>query len=237
MSYTTIFLGTALVVLIMYMLFQSYFDGKQSLVSQTKLSNAAEWESVSKPNASIFYYGIWVHIGQWTNGEGQSLFKRDSELNVYFTSTAGLKVKVEDDANDPSDIVVTNNFPIQKWVHIGIVIDNQIMDVYLDGKMVKSVKLKDTISTKEKKTDGSINKIVYGKVYDDTGVATSDADIAPYTHIAEHIRMTYAIDPKGMWDLYMEGNGMGGLTQAASEMNVNLSILKYGVESSKISLW
>jgi hypothetical protein len=37
MSYTVIFLGTILVVLIMYMLFQSYFDGKQSLVSQTKL--------------------------------------------------------------------------------------------------------------------------------------------------------------------------------------------------------
>ena len=231
MSYTTIFLGTALVVLIMYMLFQSYFDGKQSLVSQTKLSNAAEWESVSKPNASIFSYGIWVHIGQWSPGNDQSLFNRNTELDVYFTSNAGLKVKVFDNDADPSDIVVTNNFPIQKWVHIGIVVDNEIMDVYLDGKMVKSVKLKDTISPEEG------NKIVYGKYYDAAGVATSAAAIASDTHIAEHIRMTYALDPKGMWDLYMEGNGMGGLTQAASEMNVNLSILKDGVESSKISLW
>jgi hypothetical protein len=49
-------------------------------------------------------------------------------------------------AETHSDIVVTNNFPIQKWVHIGIVIDNKIMDVYLDGKMVKSVKLQDNIS-------------------------------------------------------------------------------------------
>ena len=144
MNYTTIFLGTALVVLIMYMLFQSYFDGKQSLVSQTKLSNAADWESVSKPNASIFSYGIWVHIGQWTNGEGQSLFKRDSELNVYFTSTAGLKVKVEDDANDPSDIVVTNNFPIQKWVHIGIVIDIHRVNLFLFYINVLDCKLVET---------------------------------------------------------------------------------------------
>lgn len=223
MNYTTIFLGTALVVLIIYMLFQSYFDGKQSLVSQTKLDKMTNVEKISKPNASIFSYGIWVHIGQWTNGEGQSLFKRETELDVYFTSTAGLKVKVYDSDIDSerSDIVVTNNFPIQKWVHIGIVVDNEIMDVYLDGKMVKSVKLNKTISPEEGKN------IVYGK----------DVAIALYTHIAEHKRMTYALDPKGMWDLYMEGNGMGGLTQAASEMNVNLSILKDGVESSKISLW
>lgn len=225
MNYTTIFLGTALVVLIMYMLFQSYFDGKQSLVSQTKLINMSpiEAEKVSKPNASILSYGIWVHIGQWSNNDNnddQTLFKRDTELEVYFTNNAGLKIKVDDTATDYTDIVVTNNFPIQKWVHIGIVVDNQIMDVYLDGKMVKSVKLKQNIAPTE-------NSITYG----------TDSAIASNTHIAEHKRITYALDPKGMWDLYMEGNGMGGLTQAASEMNVNLSILKDGVESSKISLW
>ena len=233
MNYTTIFLGTALVVLIMYMLFQSYFDGKQSLVSQTKLDKMADVTSVSKQNASILSYSIFVHIGQWTTGDNQTLFKRDTELEVYFTSNAGLRVKVIDgaDATDAvvethSDIVVTNNFPIQKWVHIGIVVDNQIMDVYLDGKMVKSVQLKKNISP----TDN--NNIEYGN----TGNATNTA-IATNTHIAEHKRLTYAADPKEMWDLYMAGNGLGGLTKAASEMNVNLSILKDGVESSKISLW
>ena len=55
--------------------------------------------------------------------------------------------------------------------------------------------------------------------------------------IAEHKRRTYPMDPKGMWDLYMKGNGANGLTQAASDMNINLSILKDGVESSKVSLW
>lgn len=221
MNYTIIILGSVLVVLIIFMLFRSYFDGKQSLVSQTKLSNMVDVTSVSKPNASILSYSIFVHIGQWTNSaDPQTLFERDTELKVYFTNGAGLKVKVYDD-DTPSDIVVTNNFPIQKWVHIGIVIDNNIMDVYLDGKMVKSVQLKSVISPTEESDIG------YGKT----------SAIADNTHIAEHKRLTYAADPKEMWDLYMEGTGMGSLTQAASEMNVNLSILKDGVESSKISLW
>ena len=80
MNYTTIFLGTILVVLIMYMLFQSYFDGKQSLVSQTKLNKMVDVDSdsVSKSNASILSYSIFVHIGQWTTGDNQTLFKRVS---------------------------------------------------------------------------------------------------------------------------------------------------------------
>ena len=91
--------------------------------------------------------------------------------------------------------------------------------------MVKSVQLKKNISPEHTATDKK--DIVYGKT----------SAIADNTHIAEHKRLTYAADPKEMWDLYMEGTGMGSLTQAASEMNVNLSILKDGVESSKISLW
>ena len=226
MNYTIIILGSVLVVLIIFMLFRSYFDGKQSLVSQTKLSNMTNVTSVSKPNASILSYSIFVHIGQWMNDtDSQTLFERNTELKVYFTNGAGLKVKVYDDDDTPSDIVVTNNFPIQKWVHIGIVVDNNIMDVYLDGKMVKSVQLKKNISPEHTETDKK--DIVYGKT----------SAIADNTHIAEHKRLTYAADPKEMWDLYMEGTGMGSLTQAASEMNVNLSILKDGVESSKISLW
>jgi hypothetical protein len=43
--------------------------------------------SVSKPNASILSYGIWVHIGQWANDDNNSdqiLFKRDTELESLF---------------------------------------------------------------------------------------------------------------------------------------------------------
>ena len=38
-------------------------------------------------------------------------------------------------------IEVVNNFPLQKWVYILISYDNNICDIYLDGKMVKSVQL------------------------------------------------------------------------------------------------
>jgi len=245
MSNTTIILGTVLVVLIIYMLFQSYFDGEQKLLSQAYLKDAVnvEKENVSKPNASNFSYGIWIYVQQWKtptawSEENSRIFARKDELGLYLGQDATLKVRVADyasgDVNSAtasattySEITLTNNFPIQKWVHVGLVVDGNKFDGYIDGKMVKSIGLKTNITPGL--TDGTANNgIEFGK----------DSNVMRDTlMIAEHKRRTYPMDPKGMWDLYMKGNGVNGLTQTAGKMNVNLSILKDGVESSKFALF
>ena len=42
---------------------------------------------------------------------------------------------------------ITNNFPLQKWTCILVSVDNKIIDVYLDGKLVKSIENKTTINS------------------------------------------------------------------------------------------
>lgn len=267
MSNTIIILGTVLVVLIVYMLFQSYFDGEQKLLSQAYLKDADDIpkDKISKPNASNFSYGIWIYVQQWqeptavtaadaaaTGGaevslEGASrIFTRQDELGLYLGANATLKVRLADvgkdvkassattstgtgDVTNYSEITLTKNFPIQKWVHVGLVVDGNKFDGYIDGKMVKSVGLESTGITPalDATTGTAENKIEFGK----------NNTMKKTLMIAEHKRRTYPMDPKGMWDLYMKGNGANGLTQAASNMNVNLSILKDGVESSTFSLW
>ena len=249
MSITTIILGTVLVVLIIYMLFQSYFDGEQKLLSQAYLKDAVnvEKENVSKPNASNFSYGIWIYVQQWKTPtavgsevsleQASRIFARKDEIGLYLDADANLKVRVADNASGDvnsatasattySEITLTNNFPIQKWVHVGLVVDGNKFDGYIDGKMVKSVGLNNNITPGHAEGTAT-NGIEFGK---ENAMATS-------LMIAEHKRRTYPMDPKGMWDLYMKGNGVNGLTKAASNMNVNLSILKDGVESSKVALW
>jgi len=258
MSNTIIILGTVLVVLIVYMLFQSYFDGEQKLLSQAYLKDADNitTDKISKPNASNFSYGIWIYVQEWKAGgttEAETrIFARKDELGLYLDNNATLKVRVADTADQDvtaatattaadatatpplaatdnySEIILTNNFPIQKWVHVGLVVDGNKFDGYIDGKMVKSVGLESTGIVPALDADGNaVNPIEFGK----------SNTMKDTLMIAEHKRRTYPMDPKGMWDLYMKGNGANGLTQAASNMNVNLSILKDGVESSKVSLW
>ena len=242
MSNTIIILGTVLVVLIVYMLFHSYFDGEQKLLSQAYLMDADNISvgDISKPNASNFSYGVWIYVQQWiapgTTESNTRIFTRQDELGLYLDNNATLKVRLADVGKnvktgikevDFSEIILTNNFPIQKWVHVGLVVDGNKFDGYIDGKMVKSVGLKSTGITPSAPDGTAVNPIEFGK----------SNKMAATLMIAEHKRRTYPMDPKGMWDLYMKGNGANGLTQAASNMNVNLSILKDGVESSKVSLW
>jgi len=258
MSNTTIILGTVLVVLIVYMLFQSYFDGEQKLVSQTLLINAPDGTNeISKPNQSNFSYGVWIYVSQWKAqnepvdtklGEAERrIFARNDELGLYLEGDSSLTVRLADMnvpgiINGPNDatgaaadavegtnytkIVLTNNFPLQKWVHVGLVVDGKKFDGYIDGKMVKSIGLTKTIQPDIDGEGKASKKLEFGKVN----------SMKDTLMIAEHKRRTYPMDPKAMWDLYMAGNGVNGLTKAASEMNVNLSILKDGVVSSKFSL-
>jgi hypothetical protein len=257
MSNLTIILGTVLVVLIIYMLFQSYFDGEQKLLSQALLSNAlpVERANISKPNAPNFSYGIWIYVQEWqkptaisgvsgvTIEQASRIFARQDEIGLYLDENATLKVRVADYASGDvnsgaakgplatsghtySDIILTQNFPIQKWVHVGLVVDGNKFDGYIDGKMVKSVGLKTNI-TPDLANGYAKHGIEFGNKN------TMNESLM----IAEHKRRTYPMDPKGMWDLYMKGNGVSGLTQAAGSMNVNLSVLKDGVESSKIALF
>jgi len=240
MSSTIIILGTVLVVLIVYMLFQSYFDGEQKLLSQAFLKDAGEPTNVSSPNASNFSYAIWIFVSKWDNPgstEPESrIFARDDEIGLYLKADAELTVRFADrggkkvstdTTSDFSSITLTKNFPIQKWVHVGLVVDGTKFDGYIDGKMVKSIELNgDTGITPSHEPNGKGAKLEFGK-----GNTMSDTLM-----IAEHKRRTYAMDPKAMWDLYMKGNGSNGLTKVAGNMNVNLSIMKDGVESSKFSL-
>jgi hypothetical protein len=239
MSNTIIILGTVLVVLIVYMLFQSYFDGEQKLLSQTFLNNAPADINVSSPNASNFSYGVWIYVNEWispVDEEANSrIFARDDELGLYLKDNAELAVRFADTegkkvisggANDYTSVTLTDNFPIQKWVHVGLVVDGNKFDGYIDGKMVKSIQLNGTVGITPSDVDGG-DKLQFGK----------ENAMNKTLMIAEHMRRIYAMDPKGMWDLYMKGNGANGLTQAVSNMNVNLSIMKDGVESTKFSLW
>jgi hypothetical protein len=241
MNNTTIILGTVLVVMIVYMLFRSYFNGEQKLLSKTLLKNAVVPSVISNPNASNFSYGIWIYVNKWiapgTAEEQTRIFTRKDEVGLYLENDASLKIRFADLAgrdvkainkpNNYTSITLTNNFPIQKWVHVGLVVEGNKFDGYIDGKMVKSIELNGM---------GIIPSLVDGKAKNQLEFGTTNA-MANTLMVAEHKRRIYAMDPKGMWDLYMEGNGSNGLTNAASNVNVNLSILKDGVESSKFSLW
>jgi hypothetical protein len=235
MNTSTIILGTALVVLIIYMIFKSYFDGKNKMTDQVVLQSQVSInnEDITKPNAGDFTYGIWIYVNKWIEptpgGTEDIIFKRADEMTLKFSSGGGMKIfpRTGDNPNMSSTgpIKVTDNFPIQKWVYVTIVSQQNNMDVYLDGKMVKSIQMKGKIAPGIDTNGLAANGIDFGR-----GTLPMNTTISKFT------RFTYSMNPQDVWTEYMKGNGSNGLTKAAGDMNVNLSVMKDGIVSSSYKL-
>ena len=224
MNYVIVLLGVLLLVVIFYMIYSSYFSTASKLSGEIYLmSQPDEIKAVklNKPDATRYSYGIWLFVNTWppgfTTGK-RTIFYREKDVHLYLDANGGLKVKIKPTALANDGYLLTNNFPIQKWVFIALSIDNTILDVYLDGKLIKSI---------------AIDQVAPGT---DEPITFEASGMDAY--ISNFERITTPIDPQTVWNMYMRGSGS---TTTASKMvgnyNLNLTLLKDGALSQKYKLF
>ena len=218
MNTTTIVLGTVLIIIIVFMLFQDYFTGKTKLEKQQHLLDSSPPAIASNKLASSgavnFTYTIWVFVNSLNTNSDMTIFNRKDDTHLKLMSDGKLIAVM---GNSKESIDITNNFPLQKWVCVTISVNNNIMDAYLDGKMVKSVKLK------EPYINDSGKSIEFGNGVD--------------IYISNFERVPSPTDPKTAYDKYLAGSGGASLVSTLlGNMNVNLSVLQNNVETSRFAL-
>jgi hypothetical protein len=90
-------------------------------------------------NQCKFYKGSSVEIpSDWDAKKLEAVSNSDSYLKVRSMNPDGYSA-FELDSINPCDIV---DIPLQRWVHIGIVLWNRSLDVYLNGKLARSCALR-----------------------------------------------------------------------------------------------
>ena len=202
MNTAVIILGV-LVVVITYLVF-FVFTGSQSLTAKVDLGTqqaAIPASSISDPGSVRYSFETWVYVYQFDGTGGKYLFSRagassaEKNIGLKFDATSptlNLEYTTIGTSGSPtaSSLTVSNNFPIQTWTHVIVSIDNNYIDVYLNGKLVKSVQA--VLAAPSRTTD-----IVYG---------------TPKAYLAKFVRNTYPIDPQTAWDHYTTGNGMSSMT-------------------------
>ena len=234
MNPLVIVLGVILVVVILMSVFSQFFSGESTLTQKVNLAEGvpqSEAKTLSSPGATNRTYSVWIYVNTWVSGINKMILGRTNDIVLYLDKdSAKLKCKIGPDAAAIIEanagttsavtnlIDITNNFPIQKWCFVAVVVDSNgnICDFYLDGKLVKSVKL-DTLPTVV-----SANPIVYGKGHD--------------TFISDVKRLGKVSGPQDIWNAYSKGNSGSSLKSAVGDYNVNLSILKDNVATSSYSL-
>ena len=106
------------------------------------------------------------------------------------------------DTNQP--YVITTNFPIQTWTYITVSVDSQYVDFYLNGKLIKSIQMKNPPQTPPATT----NPVKLGMF---------DAMVAGFSRSAS------PSSPQDVWNAYLVGNGS---STKMSSYNVNVDFIK-----------
>jgi len=198
-----IVLGIVIVIIIYYVI-QNYIFLKTPLATKIDLKVPPADISLNtsdNPNSILYSFGVWVYVAQFSNS---TLFSYKNTTNTYFklklsgnntpTLIAEVSGKNTGNANFTNTINISNNFPIQKWVHVLVSVDTTYVDCYLDGKLVMSNPLtpKNQI-TQSPTVTPTINF---------SNSPTPDITLAKIT------RWDRPLDPQSVWSEYTAGNGL-----------------------------
>lgn len=201
-SFTRILLIT-IIVIILYLIYK-YYKTNTKYKTLVRSHNAKQQISIgdsSLPyNRSTDYtYSIWYYVDNWNYkiGEEKVLFGRVTEDNkpspmVTFAPNQNdilVKLAIYPSKKNKQSKIFTcrvNNVPLQKWTNLIVSIENRALDVYLDGKLVKTC-------------------IMPGvpKVSSSNILLTPNGGFSGYTNLFEYF--AYPVNPKRAYDIYRAG--------------------------------
>jgi hypothetical protein len=229
MNAVAIILGIIIVILI-YVLYK-YFTNTATPI-QTSIvslkSPPSEITKLSSPTSNQYAYGIWVYVSTWDNNVAKTIFEHQNAMKVYLDKNSPkLKVKVTMSTGSDLDVFIVDSFPLQKWVYIIASMDNQFLDVYLDGKLVKSTKLTDNNNTALPKIPVDGAKVIIGNGQNG---AKWDAYVTYFN------RWTTSMDPGTAWQYYMKGNGQNSVLGGLKNYGVQMQLTQNNVVASTYTL-
>ena len=218
-------LAVVVILLLLYVIFKALTTTYTSLGTMQKWENetilqGSNLPSNFKANSAI---SIWFYIKKWSDNAKIIAFKDNTStiFQVQFkASTNTIQIFPQSDTSVSGKDCDISDFPLQKWVNLIISFNGSAMDVYVDGKLVKSCvvdggsKLADTRSIvlgDESKQSNDVGFI--------TNVKLKSSPIAP----------------QEAWDIYSQGFGGSPWSDILNKYKVKLSFIVDNQEQTSIS--
>lgn len=230
MNYTLIGLGVILCVII-YMMFRFISEQGKTVTSIVTLDGSTAnpdvpFSSLSSPTSSRYYLSFWINVVNAPSNE-TTLFKIVNAsgtdiVKVNLTSTSELKYSMtEQSPGTTNSHTIMTNFPLQKWVYVILSVDGKTIDLYIDGKMIRSENLVNL--PEATKID---SKFVFTNTFSTAVV-----------HMAKFERIPTAVDPSTAWSNYIAGNGGNYFSNLLSSYGATFTLTKDNLDVNKFSLF
>ena len=244
-------LGVIVIVLI-YVLYTYLSNPATSLTALANLNtNIPELKMPSTSSSANYAYGIWVSINSWNNNNFKPIFSRKSDttgsremttmgatLSLSSWGTTNPQIGLYLDKTTPSlscfidqltsgtdPILITSNFPLQTWVYVVISVQGTYVDLYLQGKLVKSIKLN------QMPVQPSGDKgVALGFGSSTSATNKVDANVALFNYYPT------PLNPQQVWSNYMKGNGQN-MTSGLSTYGINVDLTANGVAQNSYTIF
>ena len=229
MSVTNIAIGVVVVILVV-ILIRYLWGGSNKLtgLKDAKVVTRIAAESLSSSNSSNYAYSAWFYIDDWSYRYGEPkiiLGRLDSDLEpspsivlVAIENNLKIQTTVYSSANSTGGSTHTcnvDNVPIQKWVNVIVSLYGRTLDVYLDGKLVRTCVLP------------GVAKIANSApVY-----ITPLGGFSGYTSNVQYYGDS--LNPQEAYNIYRSGYGGSGFDFPYS---IKLEILKDGQEQGSLAI-
>ena len=194
----------------------------------------SKWASsgIADPNYTL---SIWFYVSSWegdNQGIDKYIFSREydgttsSDVEAYIgANTNDLTVKfLGSDATTTTSCVI-NNVPLQKWVHLAVAKYNNVMDVYIDGKLAKTCAGSDT---------GSITPRLNNINLHASSGSTTPQSFDGYTTNMKYLNNT--LGPVEVYNIYKNGYGGSWLDSLLGGYAMRMSVLKNDQEIAGVGL-
>ena len=212
MNYTFVVLGVILVV-ILYILYKVFTEKKTELASYRKLGGSVNFSDLKNPGSGSYYISIWLYVPNKLSGNTK-IYEINGGLTLTLKIDNSLTVSNDGGSNDL--FTITDSFPLQRWTCVILSVGGGVIDAYLDGKLVKSVK------------DAPPNPSASSTLTE--GVQTNGT-----IYIAKFERIPKVIDAQTAYETYMAGNGGNGLVQFLKRFGISLTLTKDSTDQSTLS--
>jgi len=189
-------------------------------------------------NTSNFCYSIWFFIDDWNYRYGEtkiifgrmssdkspcpmvSLGKTQNNINVSLQVYPGLDTSASV-VTKPSDFMTptytVGNVPLQKWVNLLLSAYGRSLDIYIDGKLVRTCLLPGVA-----KIDSTSNVYV-----------TPNGGFSGWTSTFQY--WPNSCDPQKAWNIYKKGYG-GSMIGNLGRYSVKVSIMESGTEEASFEI-
>jgi len=218
--------SVAMIALGIVILIGAYFVYKYLIGSSSNLSQntylktgtpAIPLTNFASPTGTRYAYSLWLFVNNLSGATENTVFLvgngATEDIKLVISDKADLKVHIKDKKDKP--YLIMENFPLQKWERVDLSIDNRVMDVYIDGKLLRSFMLDAAVGS-------SSNATVTFGAFD--------------AYVSGFARTPTPMDPSTSWTNYMSGN-KPFMSSWMPQYGMSVELTKDSVAQKKMTLF